>query len=113
MMCYIHSTLKLKHMGWVGDGIEDVLPHLFADADFAGCVQSSRSTSGSFLCVRGPATFFPIAMQSKRQGCVSHSTPGAELVAADHAVTTEGVPAISFWESILRREAKVIFEEDN
>ena len=34
-------------------------------------------------------------------------------MAADHAVRTEGVPAISFWETILRREAKVIFEEDN
>ena len=94
MMCYIKSTLEWRHIGWVGDKCEDVAPHLYADADFAGCAQSSRSTSGSFLCIRGPSTFFPVAMQSKRQGCVSHSTPEAEIVAADFSLRMMGLPAL-------------------
>ena len=113
MMCYIHSTLKWKHMGWVGDSIKDVLPHLFADADFAGCVQSSRSTSGSFLCVRGPATFFPMALQSKRQGCVSHSAPEAEIVAADFALRMMGLPCLDMCEAIMGPDKFLIFHEDN
>jgi hypothetical protein len=50
---------------------------------------------------------------SKRQTCVSHSTPEAELVAADTGVRREGLPAISLWETLLGKKVKVIFMEDN
>ncbi len=70
LMCFVQSTLKWRHMGWVGDNSVDVEPHLFADADFAGCTVSSRSTTGVHLCMRGPSTCFPLAGVSKRQGCV-------------------------------------------
>ena len=113
LMCYISSTLKWRHMGWTGDAVEDITPHLFADADFAGCAVSSRSTSGSFLCLRGPATFFPVAMQSKRQGCVSHSTPEAEIVAADFALRTMGLPALDMCDAVLRPKSVLVFHEDN
>jgi len=92
LMCYVNSTLSLKMIGWVGDKIEDLSLGLFADADFAGCAQSLRSTSGSHLQVQGKFTRFPLAGGSKRQGCVSHSTPEAEIVAADTAL-------IGLWES--------------
>ena len=77
VMCYIKATLRWRHIGWVRDGIDDVAPHLFADADFAGCAQSSRSTSGSFLCVRGPSTFFPSRCSPKdRAAChTPHQRP--------------------------------------
>ena len=55
-------------IGWVGDKIEDLSLGLFADADFAGCAQSLRSTSGSHLQVQGKFTRFPLAGGSKRQG---------------------------------------------
>jgi hypothetical protein len=54
---------------------------LYADADFAGCQETARSTSGVFLCVRGPDTFVPLSGASRRQRCVSHSTPEAKIVA--------------------------------
>ena len=113
LMCYIKATLAWRHIGWVGDRTVDVAPHLFADADFAGCAQSSRSTSGSFLCIRGPSTFFPIAMQSKRQGCVSHSTPEAEIVAADFSLRMMGLPILDLCEVVLRPDPTLYFHEDN
>ena len=39
LMCYINSTLNLRMVGWVGDKISDVSPHLFADVDLAGCLK--------------------------------------------------------------------------
>ena len=100
LMCYVNSTLSLKMIGWVGDKIEDLSLGLFADADFAGCAQSLRSTSGSHLQVQGKYTRFPLAGGSKRQGCVSHSTPEAEIVAADTALRTLGIPAFKSVESL-------------
>eukprot|EP00969_Alexandrium_andersonii_P237948 10502706-Alexandrium_andersonii.AAC.1 len=81
--------------GWVGDSFSAVAPHLYADADFAGCVDTLRSASGVHLCLRGPRTSFPFAGLSKRQGCSSRSTPEAELVAMDFAMRQEGLPSHS------------------
>jgi hypothetical protein len=113
LMCYINSSKHLRMIGWVGDKPTDLQCHLFADADFAGCTQTQRSTSGIHLCVRGPRSCFPIAGHSKRQTCVSHSTPEAEIVAADAAVRTCGIPALILWTVILPLIVTIYFHEDN
>ena len=95
LVCYIASTYHIRMVGWIGDPLKDLELHLFADADFAGCTKTSRSTSGLFLCLQGPDTRFPLQGQTKKQGCVSHSTPEAEIVAADFAMRTVGIPALS------------------
>ena len=74
LMCYVNSTLDKRMIGWVGDYIADLSIGIFADADFAGCGDTLRSTSGSHMHAQGPHTRFLIAGGSKRQGCVSHST---------------------------------------
>jgi hypothetical protein len=73
---------------------------LYADASFSDCLATARSTSGVFFSVRGPSTFGALTGMSKRQHCVSHSTPEAEIVAANFAVRTIGLPALSIWEII-------------
>ena len=37
---------------------------------------------------------------SKTQSAVSHSSTEAEVIALDHAVRVEGLPAMSFWEAV-------------
>ncbi|CAE8734045.1 unnamed protein product, partial [Polarella glacialis] len=51
LMCYINDSKGLKMRGYVGrdDKAEDLFLRLFADADFAGCRDTARSTSGVFL----------------------------------------------------------------
>ena len=90
LMCYVHHTKHWRMVGWVGDPLDDVRLALYADA---GCVELMRSTSGGHLNLQGPNTRFPLFGSSKRQGCVSHSTPEAEIVAADVAPTQESLPA--------------------
>ena len=87
-------------IGWVGDSIADLSIGNFADADFAGCGGTLRSASGSHMHVQGQQTRFPITGGSKRQGRVSHSTPEAEIVAADMTLRTcnYGIPSIGLWQ---------------
>ena len=101
--------------GWVGDPKSDLSVDLFADADFAGCSKTSRSTSGAHLVILGPYSRWPVAGQSKKQGAVSHSTPEAELISADHAIRTYGAPAFDLWELRLDRLSSLVlnFHEDN
>ena len=82
LVCYIHSTKSHRMAGWVGDALPDIALRLHADADFAGCTETQRSTSGLHLQMQGPHTSYPLTGISKRQSCVSHSTPEAEMVAA-------------------------------
>ena len=73
-----------------------------------------RSTSGVLVALTGPNSFFPISALSKRQSCVSHSTPEAELVAVDLAIRTEGLPALDLWSLLLQdKKLKIDFQEDN
>ena len=99
--------------GWVGDKFSNLTLSLFADADFAGCAQSLRSTSGSHMHIQGNHTRFPLSGGSKRQGCVSHSTPEAEIVAADVTLRTMGLPAMSIWETLTGKSPKLLFHDDN
>ena len=45
--------------------------------------------------------------------CVSHSTPEAEVVAADHAMRSYGLPCLDVWERLLGRDVRLHFHEDN
>ena len=113
LICYINSSLDYKLKGHIGDKPESINLTLYSDADFAGCIETAKSTSGVFIALTGPNSFFPLNAISKRQSCVSHSTPEAEIVAADLAIRTEGLPALQLWDMVLERSVKLKFQEDN
>lgn len=50
----------------------------YTDSDYAGCIDSRRSTSGSVFIFHGG----PVAWSSRRQSCVAQSTTEAEYIAA-------------------------------
>jgi hypothetical protein len=113
LTCSIHHTYHIRQVGWVGDSADDVGIHLFADADFGWDKKTSRNTSGAFLCLAGPGAFFPIQAFSKKQTAVSHSTPEAEIVAADAAARQIGIPCLELWGQVLGRDMVCNFHEDN
>ena len=112
LMSYIAHHAGLRLTGWIGDPIKDLRPHLFCDADLAGCATTQRSTSGIYHGVVGPNSSFPIAVVCKRQTCVSHSTPEAEITAMDHALRSVGLPAMDVWDIVLPG-TQLVVREDN
>ena len=52
LICYVNTTLSWRQIGYVGDALQDVSLHLYADADFAGD-STKKSTTGLHLAVRG------------------------------------------------------------
>ena len=65
------------------------------------------------MAFAGPNTFYPSNGVSKKQTCVSHSTPEAEIVAANAAVRLEGLPALQLWDVVLERKVIATLLEDN
>ena len=113
MMSYMHSRLDDVLVGFIADPPEQLRLSVFSDADFAGDKKDFKSTSGVFLALVGPQSFFPLGWGSRKQTCASHSSVEAEIVAADEALRLEGIPALDLWGKILGRNPTVTLYEDN
>ena len=100
LISYIDSTKNQVMCNYVGDKPEDCNLVLFCDASYAGCLRSSKSTSGCLLCLVGPRTFVVICWFCKKQTAISHSSTEAEVVAMDAGVRIEGLPAVALWSLI-------------
>ena len=53
LMGYTQATLHLRMIGWIGDSLDKLFPHFFADADFAADIDTQRLTSSFFSVIRG------------------------------------------------------------
>ena len=71
---FLSST---RDLGIAFDGSRGIDLRVFVDADYAGCLETRRSTTGIVVKLAGG----PVAWKSKRQETVSTSTVEAEYVA--------------------------------
>ena len=113
LMSYVESTLTWKTIGWVGDPLEAVAPHLYADSDLGGCPVTERSTSGYYMVARGPNTCFPIAFGCKRQSSCANCTAESELTSMNYALRHCGLPSLTLWETLLPSFIYLLCHEDN
>ena len=97
----------------IQDKPEDLELRLFVDAGFASDKSTARSTSGGFLALSGPSSFFPLVWISKRQTSTSRSTTESEVVSLVHSLYQEGLPALLLWELLLARSVTLRVHEDN
>ena len=110
---YISVTPHFRLAGSINDKEEDLDLQLHVGADLAGEKHNARSTSGGFLVLRGPASFFPVAWVSKRQTSTSRSTTESEVISLAYSLYQEGLPSLQLWELLLQRSAKLPIMEDN
>ena len=112
-MRYVAGTLEYRQVGYAGDSLKDLSALLFCDADFAGSKTDMRSTSGVFIALSGPSTFWPVIAVSRRQDAVSHSTPEAEMVAGAYGVRQKGLPFMEIVDVLQGRPSVLHMCEDN
>ena len=60
LISYVHHTKHHKMIDWVGNSLKDLTIGLLADADYTGCGESLRSTSGAHMHIQGSHTRFPL-----------------------------------------------------
>ena len=97
--------------GFVGSGAFCL--NLYVDADFAGCLDTARSTSGMFLTLAGDGWSFPLEWGFKRQSCVAHSTPEAEFVALAKGLRGAALPLSILLENVTKHPVMIKAFEDN
>ena len=109
----MHSTPHYCLCGRVNDLPAALKLLLFVDADFAGESDNARSTSGGFLILAGPNTWFPLAWISKRQTSTSRSTTEAEIISLATSLFSEALPMLDLWDTLLGRHVQLVVMEDN
>ena len=86
----------------------------YPDADLCGTWDTTKSTSGGFLCIVGDnGTFVQLDWFSKKQTATSHSTTEAELVALSKMLREVLVPQMGLWRLLLGRTVLGVIHEDN
>ena len=111
---YLNNTQNTVLNAYVDTAdVGEVELHGFPDADLAGSYDSTKATSGGFLCLVGNNTFFPLDWYSKRQTATSHSTTEAELVSASKMLRESLVPQMELWSILLQRPINAVVHEDN
>ena len=102
LVCYVLGTLEWNLEAFIGDPVQYLSIVLYSDADFAGDLKDSKSTSGAVVALVGPNSCVPVSAWCKKQGCVSHSSTEAEIVSLDASLHQEGLPVLTFWEEMVK-----------
>ena len=113
MMEYMNSTINQKLRGFICDSADDLELWLFADADLAGDPDSSRSSSGGYLVLIGPKSWFPLSWIFHKQTATSRSTTEAESVSLANGLSLEAFPMLDLVELVLERKVILRSKEDN
>ena len=114
LMDYIYHHLDDCLTGYVGDKTDDLYLGLYVDADHGGDKMDVKATTGAILVLRGPNTWFPLSVISKKQtSSTAHSTCEAEIVALSAGLRKEAIPTIQLWETLLNRKMELKIYEDN
>ena len=82
----------------------------FAGADDAG-EYDNKSTTGCFLVLISPNTYFPPTAFSKKQASVSVSSTEAEVVAANISLHAVGLPSSGLWAYLQNAGGNQAFRE--
>ena len=101
LVSYIHHTYDETLQSFVGDHANDLSVMLWVDASLADDLRDSKSASGAYLAIVGPNTFAPIMSFAKKLTAVFHSSTESEIIALEEAVRTEGLPMLTFWETVV------------
>ena len=91
---YLVGTCNHRLVGTVQDSADDLELVLYVDADFCGERAHTKSTSGGYLVLQGPQTWFLLAWVSKRQTSTPRSTTEAEVISLAHSLYAEGLPSL-------------------
>ena len=94
LMCYIRKTRHDVMTGFVGDHPSLLTPHLFVDADFAGCPYTLKSSNGCHFDMQGPNSKVPISGSCNGQTATAQSSTEAELASLNCGMKNRGDPAI-------------------
>eukprot|EP00971_Amphidinium_carterae_P114959 2277115-Amphidinium_carterae.1 len=87
---------------------------VWSDADLAGDVEDTKSTSGAWIeLLDEHGNSWPVSWLSKKQGSSAFATCESETIALNTALREEGIPILDLVCAITGRDIRMVCYEDN
>ena len=116
LMQYVSHTADLELSGELSsDDLQTAVLVMSPDADLAGDLETTKSTSGLWLELQSAdgKRAWPLSWRSKRQGSTASSTCEAEVISLATALKAEVMPMMDLLEQALGRPIRLVCLEDN
>ena len=85
----------------------------YMDADHCSAQEDTKSSSGMFLCLEGPSSFWPLLWASRKQTATARSTTEAEMISVGSGLFAEAIPTQEFLEQVFDRRVESRCYQDN
>ena len=115
-MSYVNSATDVELQGKLGpQDLEPLAIHAWPDADWNGCADNTRSTSGLFLELVGAEKDhrLPVLWKASFQTFTSSSSAESETVSASVALRGSAIPVQPLLEAMLGKEVPIVCHIDN
>ena len=116
LMQYTQHAADLELVGQLSsEDLQTAVLVMSPDADLAGDLETTKSTSGLWLELRSEdgTRCWPLSWRSKRQGSTASSTCEAEMISLATALKAEVLPMMELLEQALGRPVQLRCLEDN
>ena len=115
LFCYIDSHPHQVLSGSLATtDLADIAVHAWPDADLAGDVFSTKSTSGRWIELAGKdGRAMPLSWACRRQGATAGHTQEAETVSLAQCLREEALSLQTLVQDVLRKPVPLVVSEDN
>ena len=113
LMSYLYGSREFRLKGQIADPADKLYLCLYTDADHCSAQEDTKSSSGMYLTLEGPNSFWPLSWASKKQSATARSTTEAEMISLGSGLFSEAIPMQEYFECILQREVSLFSYQDN
>ena len=113
LMSYLYGSKDSCLKGKTADPQESLVFCCYTDADHCSAQEDTKSSSGMFLCLEGPNSFWPLSWASRKQTATARPTTEAEMISLRSGLFAEAIPMQEFLEQVFGRRVELRCYQDN
>ena len=113
LMSYLYGSKDFCLQGKIADPKESLVLCCYMHADHCSAQEDTKSSSGMFLCLEGPNSFWPLSWASRKQTATARSTTEAEMISLGSGLFAEAIPMQEFLEQVYDRSVELRCYQDN
>ena len=99
--------------GKIADPQESLVLCCYTDTDHCSVQEDTKSSSGMFLCLEGPNSFWRLSWASRKQTAAARSTTEAEMISLGSVLFAESIPMQEFLEHVFERRVELRCYQDS